>query len=423
MFRRYIDTKLSAALGDTRVVLLHGARQTGKSTLARQIAERERREYLTLDDPAILGVARSDPWALVERAGEGIVIDEVQLAPQLFPAIKRAVDQDNRPGRFLLTGSANLFLLPNLSESLAGRIEILTLHPLSQSELASPQGGRPRAESRGADENNFVEALFSADPWTMGRTDEPREAVCRRVIGGGFPEAVGREGARRDAWFGSYVTTLLQRDVRDLMQIEGLTELPRLLSLLAARSSALLNASEIARALGLPNSTVRRYLALLEALFLFQPLPAWSTNFGKRLVKSPKAHLLDSGLAAHLRGETDARALAHSSSLGPLLESFVVLELRKLLTWSRMAALPYHFRTTTGREVDVVLESPDQRVVGIEVKAASNVGPGDFSGLQALREAAGEKFVRGAVLYLGEQRLPYGDGMWALPISTLWRPQ
>lgn len=420
MFRRFIEAKLTAALADTRVVLLHGARQTGKTTLARQVAETEGREYLTLDDPAILGIARSDPWALVERAGAGIVIDEVQLAPQLFPAIKRAVDQDQRPGRFLLTGSANLFLLPKLSESLAGRIEILTLHPLSQSELATRREETARAGRRSADENNFVDALFADEPWTMGASDESREAVCRRVISGGFPEAVAREAVRRDAWFGSYLTTLLQRDVRDLTHIQSLTELPRLLALLAARSSTLLNASEIARALGLPNSTVRRYFALLEAVFLFQPLPAWSTNLGKRLVKSPKTHLLDSGLAAHLRGETDARALAHSPNLGPLLESFVVQELRKLLSWSESTALPYHFRTSAGREVDLVLEDSRRRVVGLQVKAASTVGPSDFAGLQALREAAGEKFARGVVLYLGEHRLPSAEGMWALPISSLW---
>jgi len=198
--------------------------------------------------------------------------------------------------------------------------------------------------------------------------------------------------------------------------------MPRLLSLLAARSSALMNMSEVSRAAGIAHSTLRRYLALLEATFIFQPLPAWSSNIGKRFVKSPKIHLLDSGLAAHLRGDVDAPALAQSPNLGPLLETFVVQEVRKLLGWSRHAATPYHFRTAIGQEVDLVLEAPGQRIAGIEVKASSNVSQGDFSGLRALAEAAGGKFAGGVVLYLGEQRLPFADKLWALPISALWEP-
>jgi predicted AAA+ superfamily ATPase/predicted nucleotidyltransferase len=337
-----------------------------------------------------------------------MVIDEVQHAPELFPAIKRVVDADGRPGRFLLTGSANVFLLPRLAESLAGRMEILPLHPLSQGELADC-------------ESNLVDALFGAAPWQIGAHTLDRVAVCERVIAGGFPEAVARTpGERRDAWFRSYVASLLQRDVRDMANIDGMTDMPRLLSLLAARSSALMNMSEVSRAAGIAHSTLRRYLALLEATFIYQPLPAWSTNIGKRFVKSPKIHLLDSGLAAHLRGDVDAAALAQSPNLGPLLESFLVQEVRKLLGWSRQAAMPYHFRTATGQEVDLVLEAPGQRIVGIEVKASSNVNQGDFSGLRALAETAGDKFIAGVVLYLGEQRLPFADKLWVLPISVLW---
>jgi predicted nucleotidyltransferase len=210
--------------------------------------------------------------------------------------------------------------------------------------------------------------------------------------------------------------------VRDLANIEGLTDLPRLLGLLAARSSALMNMSEVSRVAGIAHSTLRRYLALLEATFIFQPLPAWSNNIGKRFVKSPKIHLLDSGLAAHLRGDVDAAALAQSSSLGPLLETFVVQEVKKLLGWSRQAATPYHFRTAAGQEVDLVLEAPGQRIAGIEVKASSNVSQSDFSGLRALAATAGKKFVGGVVLYVGEQRLPFADKLWALPISVLWEP-
>lgn len=414
MYRRFIENRLHAALADTRVVLLNGARQTGKSTLVQQVAAQRGGQYVTLDDPATAGLARSDPSALVRGAGAFTVIDEVQHAPELFPAIKQVVDADGRAGRFLLTGSANVFLLPRLAESLAGRIEILPLHPLSQGELAD-------------NETNLVDTLFDAAPWVAGALEKAgapglnRVGVCERVIAGGFPEAVARSpGERRDAWYRSYIASLLQRDVRDLANIEGLTDLPRLLGLLAARSSALMNMSEVSRAAGIAHSTLRRYLALLEATFIFQPLPAWSSNIGKRFVKSPKIHLLDSGLAAHLRGDLDAPALAKSPNLGPLLETFVVQEVRKLLGWSRHAATPWHFRTAAGQEVDLVLEAPGQRMAGIEVKASANVHQRDFSGLRALAEAAGDKFTRGVVLYLGEQRLPFADRLWALPIAALW---
>jgi len=408
MYRRNIETSLRNALDDTRVVLLHGARQVGKSTLAQGVAAECGGRYFTLDDAATLATARGDPTALV-RATQGLtVIDEVQKAPELFPAIKLEVDRDQRPGRFLLTGSAHVFLLPRLSESLAGRMEVLTLMPLGQDEMAGHATSLP-------------DALFSEDAWEMRSARLDRVDICGRVIAGGYPEVVARaSGERRSAWFRSYVSSLLERDVRDLANIEGLTELPRLLGLLAARSSGLLNLSELSRASGIAHTTLRRYLALLEATFLLQPLPAWSTNVGKRFVKSPKIHLGDTGLAAHLSGQGDAERLASSSALGPLLESFVVQELRKQLGWSMRPLMAYHFRTAAGREVDIVLEAPGGKVVGIEVKAAASAGRADFTGLRELAQAAGDDFVRGVVLYLGENVLPAGQNLWAVPISELW---
>lgn len=409
MIHRLINEKLAASLADTRVVLLNGARQTGKSTLARNIAEIHAAPYLSLDDPSVLALARSDPDALVTGHSGLIVIDEVQHAPELFRAIKRSVDTDPRPGQFLLTGSANIYLLPKLAESLAGRMEILPLSPLSQSELVGTS-------------NNLVDALFSGRAWKLEKREIDRLDVCARMIAGGFPEAVARAaGSRRDAWFRSYIAALLQRDVRDLANIEKLTDLPRLLNLLAARVGCLMNVAEISRAIGIPHTTLQRYLALLEAAFMSQPLPAWSANLGKRLVKSPKIHLLDTGLVAHLRGLTDAAALGQSPDIGPLLENFVVQEIRKQLTLSLQAASAWHFRTATGSEVDLLLEAPDGRVVGVEVKAAGNVDQNDFKGLRALAEALGERFVAGAVLYLGGQILPFGDRLHALPVSVLWQ--
>lgn len=409
MIERHIRANLLSSLTDTRVVLLNGARQTGKSTLAKNIAGMHAAPYLSLDDPTVLALAKADPDALVTDHAGLVVIDEVQHAPELFRAIKRVVDTDNRPGQFLLTGSANIFLLPRLAESLAGRMEILPLDPLSQSELAGKS-------------DNLIDQLFSEKTWGPGKRVVNRLDICERMIAGGFPEAVTRRaGERRAAWFRSYIAALLQRDVRDLANIEKLTDLPKLLGLLAARVGGLMNVAEISRAIDIPHTTLQRYLALLEAAFLFRPLPAWSANLGKRLVKSPKIHLLDTGLVAHLRGTEDAKELGLSPDIGPLLECFAVQEIRKQLAWSRQSASTWHFRTATGSEVDLLLEAPDGRVVGIEVKAAGSVTQNDLKGLRVLSEAIGVRFVAGAVLYLGEQVLPLGGNLYALPMSMLWQ--
>lgn len=408
MFRRNILRRLTAALADTRVVLLNGARQVGKSTLAQQLAQQRGGQYLTLDDPVIAELARTDPSALVNSAAGFTVIDEAQSAPALFHAIKREVDRHPVPGRFLLTGSANVFMLPAAAESLAGRMEVLTLDPLSQAEIE----GSP---------HSLIDALFNPTPWTRRAVPTDRADLLRRLAAGGFPEALGRDDPqRRDAWFRAYLASLLQRDVRDYANIEGLHDMPRLLSLLAARASSLLNMAEVSRATGIAHSTLRRYLALLEALFIVHPLPAWSANLSKRLVKAPKVHLIDAGLTAHLRGHTDLTALSMSPQLGPLLETFVVQELRRQLHWAETAATAWHFRTATGSEVDLVLESPDQRIVGVEVKASASVTQSDFIGLRELAGAVGTRFTRGVVLYTGDQLVPFEAKLWAVPLGVLW---
>ena len=408
MYRRNILHKVTRALADTRVVLLNGARQVGKSTLAQQVAQERGGQYLTLDDPAIAELARTDPSALLASSAGLTVIDEAQSAPALFAALKREVDRHPVPGRFLLTGSANVFMLPAVAESLAGRMEVLTLEPLSQAEVE----GSP---------HNIVDALFDTAVWARRSVRTDRADVVRRLVVGGFPEVLGRsEPQRREAWFRAYLTSLLQRDVRDYANIEGLRDLPRLLSLLAARTGSLLNMAEVSRATGIAHSTLRRYLALLEALFIVQPLPAWHANLGKRLVKAPKLHLIDAGLAAHLQGHTDSAALGLSPQLGPLLESFVVQEFRRHLSWAETMATAWHFRTAAGREVDLVLEAPGQRIVGVEVKATASLAQSDFNGLRELAGAAGKGFTRGVVLYTGEQLMPFEERMWAVPLGALW---
>jgi predicted AAA+ superfamily ATPase len=408
MYRRNILQSVTAALADTRVVLLNGARQSGKSTIAERIARERGGRYLTLDDAATLAAARTDPAAFVDGGERMLVIDEIQKAPELFPAIKLRVDRNRAPGRYLLTGSANVVLLPRLSDSLAGRMEIFTLHPLAQDELADRR-------------SDFAARLFADARWSRGGGASDRTEICRRIVAGGFPEAVARDSAdRRDAWFRSYVMSILQRDVRDLANIDGLLEMPRLLALLAARTSALMNMAEISRSIAIAHSTLKRYLTLLEATFLLNPLPAWSSNRGKRLVKSAKIHLVDAGLAAHLGGLSDPTALAAAPALGPLLETFVVQELRKQAGWTSAPATLHHFRTALGREVDIVLERANGEIAGIEVKATTRLSPADFAGLEELATTAGRKFRRGVLLYLGDQMLPFGERLLAIPMAELW---
>lgn len=404
MYRRHIEPALRAALSDTPVVLLNGARQTGKSTLAQRLTGSLNGQYVTLDDATVLAAAVGDPVGFVRGLDGMTVVDEVQKAPGLFPAIKKQVDTDRRPGRYLLTGSANVMLLPRLSESLAGRMEIISLWPLSQGEILDRR-------------ERFIDGVF-ATVLPRLRKAEPRDRnVSTKLLAGGFPEVVARASARRAPWFASYITTILQRDVRDLAAIESLTDMPRLLALLAARSGSLLNMSELSRSSGIAHTTLRRYLSLLEATFLLQLLPAWSTNLSKRLVKSPKIHLIDAGLAAHLTGQTPPQPLLY----GHLLETFVVMELRKQMGWNETRISLFHFRTSAGREVDIVIEDARGRIVGVEVKSASSVGKKDFVGLEALSESADKKFLRGLVLYDGEAVVPFGERLMALPIDALWR--
>ncbi|MGD0538315.1 MAG: ATP-binding protein [Verrucomicrobiota bacterium] len=394
---------------DTPVVLLNGARQTGKTTLAQAMAAGAAAQYFTFDDSATLALAAGDPSGFIRNLTGSVVLDEIQKVPELFPAIKLAVDRDRQPGRFLVTGSANVMTLPRLSESLAGRMEIIPLFPFSAGELAGAVEG-------------FLPRLF-AGTIARSKTTSSRKDMTARLTRGGYPEATQR-GAddRRAAWFAAYISTILQRDVRDLARVDALHSLPNLLKLLAARASGLLNLADVGRDAGLPHTTLTRYLALLETVFLVHRLPAWSRNLGQRLVKAPKLHLVDTGLACHLIG-ADARRLSEDRPLlGRLLESFVVGELRKQISWTDPRTALYHFRTATGSEVDVVLEKLDGSVAGIEVKASATVAASDFAALKALRDQLGKQFRAGVVLYLGDQIVPFGDKLWLVPVPALWEP-
>jgi hypothetical protein len=407
MIRRNIESVIRQALADTPVVMLTGARQTGKTTLVQALVGETGTQYFTFDDAAVLALASSDPAGFIRNLSAPVILDEIQKAPRLFPAIKLAVDQDRRPGRFLLTGSANVLTLPRLSESLTGRMEIIPLFPFSAGELAGVQEG-------------FLPRLFAGKLAGLEAPPAP-EDLPLRLARGGYPEAVVRQDStRRAAWFASYVSTILQHDVRDLARVESLSALPNLLPLLAARSSGLLNLADVGRDAGLPHTSLTRYLALLETVFLICRLPAWSRNLGKRLVKAPKLHLVDTGLASHLLGADAGRLAGDRTLLGRLLESFVVGELRKQVSWTDPQTALYHFRTAAGAEVDVILERADGTVAGVEVKASSTVSPADFAALRTLRDQLGQRFAAGIVLYLGDQFIPFGDKLSLAPLWALW---
>lgn len=411
MHPRHIAPLLAEALTDTPVVVLNGARQSGKSTLVQSLAASllPPRQYLTLDDAVVLNAAKSDPAGFINGLAGPVTLDEIQRAPELFLAIKAAVDRSRQPGRFLLTGSADVLLLPGIADSLAGRVEILSLWPLSCAEQADSAAF------------NRADWLFQGDLTALALMPCERHDLIARLLAGGFPDAVTRSNpSRRAAWFDSYVQTILQRDVRDLANIEQLTEIPNLLQLLATRSATLLNFAELSRSCALPQSTLKRYFALLEMLFLVVRLPSWERNASKRVVKAPKVFLPDSGLLCHFMGETPDSLAAKAGLPGRVVETFVLTELLKHVAFSAQRLSLWHYRTQTNIEVDFVLENRMGQLTGIEVKASATVDGKDFKGLRHLQETEPESFMRGFVLYAGREMVPFGEKLWAVPLSMWW---
>jgi len=397
-------------MGDRPVVFIQGPRQTGKTTLAKRLCGEAK--YLSLDDPVVLAAASQDPSGFVAGLPHGAAIDEVQQMPSLLRVIKASVDRDRRPGRFVLTGSANPLFLPKVADSLAGRMEIFTLWPLAQSEMGPHRAGGAAS---------VISRLFGKKldlPSARGIGPGP---LIERMLAGGFPEpAVSLAKARRAPWFRSYLGPVLSKDVRDLALIEDVIALPRLLSLLAARTSGLLNYADVGRSLGLPQTTLKRYFALLEATFLVHTIQPWYANVGLRLAKTPKVHLTDTGLAAHLLAADADRVAADGSMRGSLFETFVVNEFLKHAAWMDAPPSLLHFRTHAGGEVDLVLEDASGRVVAIEVKAAATVKGPDVAGIRELASVCGNKFVRGVVLYTGGAVVPFAENIHAVPVGVLW---
>ena len=413
---KYRTRKLSGrvlfSLKRNPVVFLNGPRQSGKTTLVRELARNEYpAEYLSFDSVTHMEAAYASPESFLGRRSGPVIIDEVQLVPDLFRALKIVVDEarlgegGRSNGMFLLTGSANIMVLPKLSDSLVGRMSVRTLYPFSACEVFSAEG-------------DFPERLFSADFADLGKGPALSEAIESAT----FPEISGKPAREREEWFDGYLTTILQRDVRTVAELEKIGTLPRLLRVLAARAGKLMNDAEIARDVGLNPVTSKSYRGILQAMFLSFDVGPWYRNVGKRLVKSSKGYIVDTLLLCHLLDrDFEGPSARWSDFYGHAVENFVASELRKLLSFSDTRADLFHFRTADGKEVDFVLERPDGSVAGVEVKASKRVVSADFKGMEALRNLTKDDFVCGVVLYSGEEVVPFGERFLAVPFSALWK--
>jgi predicted AAA+ superfamily ATPase len=411
MYRRLAETELVDALEDTPVVLVHGPRQTGKSTLVQSVGQKRGAAYLSLDDPIPRSRATEDPAGLLEGYKQTLIIDEVQRAPQLFLALKASIDRDRRPARFILTGSANVFALPKIADSLAGRISIVDLSPLAQCEIEGVAA-------------NFVDRIFEdigSVRVTDGGVEEAGISLGERMARGGYPEPLSRaKPNRRDAWFADYVRTLLERDVRDFANIDGLAQMPRLLKLLAVRCGSSLNVADLAAETRIPNTSLHRYLDLLKAIFLTFQVPAWSFEEAAKLAKSPKTFLVDSGLVCYLRSLSAEGLGRDPDVMESVMKNFVATELQKLCGFSVTRPALFHLRTVRRLEVDFVLESRGGEIIGIQVTGASQPLPAHLEGLSYLRELAGDRFKGGVLLTQGGMVEPVGTGITSMPVSALW---
>lgn len=405
LYPRHIVSRVAEALSDTPVVMIAGPRQAGKTTLVRQLAGLERK-YFTLDDGLTLLSAQEDPVGLI-RGLESATIDEIQRAPELLLAIKKAVDEDRRPGRFLLTGSANLMALPTVADSLAGRMETLTLLPLSQSEL------------HGSTVNWLDQALAGRLP-TVTAPLIGKDLV-ETILRGGYPEAISRPSQRRrSAWGRQYLDAIIQRDIHDVASVDRLDQLPRFLKALAQVSSQMCNYTQLGGQVGLDHKTASRYIGIFEHMFLLKRVDVWASNRLKRMVKTPKLQFIDSGLLATLIDLTPETASQNRNRFGNVLETFVYAELLKHTTTSEGNYQLFYYRDHDQYEVDIVVETSAGQLVGIEIKAAATVKETDLRGLKRLKAVAGEQFSMGVILYDGTETLPLGDRLWAAPISSLW---
>jgi len=407
VFPRHLSASLHTALQDTPVVCLLGPRQCGKTTLARTLEPRY--AYLSFDDVATLAFAQNDPSGFVAALPPCAILDEIQRVPQLLRSLKLAVDRHRQPGRFVLTGSANLLLLPTLGDSLAGRMEVLQLQPLSVAEQTFASG-------------RFLAELLAGQlqpALTSSAAGDGGAQLARHVVTGGFPEAVARSETRARSWRRAYVRMLLERDIHDVARVRDTDAVSRLLELLALRTAELLNISNLANEVDVRRDTVEHFLAVCERLFLIRRLPAWHRNEAKRLVKTPKVHLLDSGLAATLAGLTTSDWTARRERFGHLLESFVVQQLTAQAGWTDPDLRFWHYRDKDQLEVDLVI-TRGRQTWGVEVKSSATVTPADGRGLLRLAEQCGKDWQGGVLLHAGSSAIALKNKCLAAPLAWLW---
>ena len=402
---RSAERLVQGALADTRVVLVNGARQSGKSTLVAQIAKGTGAVWYSLDRPGTLESARRDPVTFV-RSGFPVVIDEIQRAPDLFLPMKELVDTETQPGRFLLTGSARVLGLRGLPDAMPGRMETIELWPLSQAEIDGSPG-------------QFVEAVFQGASISRESTTS-RDDYIERIIRGGFPEAIARFGRRRERFLESYISDLINRDVLQLAAIERGHHMRQLVDLLAGRLGNTFTIAGLARVLGLSQQTVERYVSLLEEVFLIKRIPGWGASANSRAVGMPKLAFVDSGLASMLLGADEADLRRIDGHIGPLLENFATMEIARQLPLAARSIDLFHYRTKEQVEVDILLANRRRQVAAIEVKASATVRNEDFRGIRHLQSRIGQDLIAGIVLYLGQQTLPFGDGLLAVPVDAIW---
>jgi len=409
IFPRYAARNLREALEDSPATLIHGPRQCGKTTLALHVGKARGYSYLSFDDEVVRSGAKADPIGFVQDLPERIILDEVQHVPELFSALKLEIDKKRHPGRYILTGSTNILLLPTLSDSLAGRMDVLRLHPLAQCEIeGSPSG--------------FLNRLFN-NQFKTQTVERLGDELIQRIVAGGYPAALHRTSStRRAAWYRDYLDTIVQRDVRDLARIGSLDILPRLLTGVAGQTARLMNVSDLASPFQVSRPTIKEYVSLLTRVFLINELPPWHNNRLSRLVKTPKLHVGDTGTCSSLLGISAADLKVDRTLLGQLLETFVFQDIKRQANWYEQPLTLSHYRDRDGVEVDIVIEKGTRAVAGIEIKASASVSTKDFRGLKKLAAAVGNRFSSGVVLYDGETLTPFGDGLYAVPISALWQP-
>ena len=408
LIERNIRPTVVAALKEARAVCLLGARQSGKSTLARAIAEHEHpAEYLTLDNDATRRSALEDPVGFIARVSGPAVIDEVQRVPDLMLAIKERLDTNNERGQFLLAGSANILTLPSIADALPGRVDYVRMWPFSQGELSG------RRES-------FIDRVLNGEVPHIDDAEVGRGVYAPQIVAGGFPDAQERSARGRARFFTSYVSTLLGRDLPDIAKVRDTAGVERLLRILAARSAGLVSSRGMAGELGVDHKTVAAQTRVLEELFLVSRLQPWHANLGSRQVKTPKIHMIDTGLLSHLTNIDAEGIVASPTVAGPIVETFAAMELARQCDWAESSVSLFHYRDKQQREVDIVLELGSGELAGVEVKTAATVTATDFAGLRYLRDKLGDRFKTGVVLYTGKRTLSFGDRLAAVPLCGLW---